>query len=218
MPTYSSPTFTATYQGLCDKIADVLNRQDLTAAIPDFTVLATARIERDIARARHPSAISTTTISATSNATSLPSDFVAAYQVMLTSSGKHLRYVSPDDTRELFEDASTSSSSGDVFYTIIANKLRVLPAPSASSPLSVDLYYYARLPALSTTSTTNWVLSRYPDLYLYGSLIHSAPYLKADDRISLWDGIYSRILSDIEVEAERATRSQTTLRTTSRSF
>jgi hypothetical protein len=137
---------------------------------------------------------------------------------MLTNSGKLLRYVSPEDTRQLFEDASTTAASDSTFYTIIANKIRILPAPSVSSPVSVDLYYYARLPALNTTTTTNWVLTRYPDLYLYGSLIHSAPYLKADDRIALWDSIYSRILADIEIEADRATRNQSVLTATSRTF
>lgn len=214
---YASPTFTATYEGLCVKIADTLNRADLSAAIPDFTVLATAKIERDVARVRHPSAISSTTISATALATSLPADFVAAYQVMLTNSGKHLRYVSPEDTRALFENAVTTAET-DTFYTIIANKIRILPAPSASSPVSIDLYYYARLPALNTSNTTNWVLTRYPDLYLYGSLVHSAPYLKADERIALWDSIYNRILSEIEIEADRATRNQSVLTATSRTF
>lgn len=217
MPTYASPTFAATYQGLCDKIADTLNRQDLTAAIPDFTVLATAKIERDIIRARHPSAISTSTIVANSIATSLPADFVAAYQVMLTSSGKHLSYVSPEDVRLLFENDATSDTT-DKYYTIIANKLRILPAPSVSSTLSVDLYYYARLAALSTTNTTNWVLTRYPDLYLYCALTHSAPYLKNDERIALWDGIYSKILTEIEMEADRALRPQSVLNARARSF
>lgn len=217
MPTYASPTFAATYQGLCDKIADTLNRQDLTAAIPDFTVLATAKIERDIVRTRHPSAISTSTIVANSIATSLPADFVSAYQVMLTSSGKHLQYVSPEDTRLLFEQQATSDAA-DKYYTIIANKLRVLPAPSASSTLSVDLYYYARLAAINTTNTTNWVLTRCPDLYLYGALTHTAPYLKNDERIALWDGLYSKILTEIEMEADRAMRPQSVLNARARSF
>jgi hypothetical protein len=217
MPAYASPTFTATYQGLCDKIADTLNRADLTAAIPDFTVLATAKIERDISRARHPSAISTTTLTANSIMTNLPADFVSVYQLMLTNAGKQFHYVSPEDVKFLFEEKATSDAT-DKYYTIIGNKLRILPAPSASETVSLDLYYYARLAALNTTNTTNWVLTRYPDLYLYGALSHSAPYLKNDERIALWDGIYSRILSEIEVEADRANRPQSVLNARSRGF
>ena len=54
MTVFANPTFTGDFQGICNKLADTLNRQDMTAVIPDFVTLATSRIQRDMARVKHP--------------------------------------------------------------------------------------------------------------------------------------------------------------------
>jgi hypothetical protein len=64
--------------------------------------------------------------------------------------------------------------------------------------------YYAQIPSLSVSNTTNWLLTEAPDVYLYATLIQSAPYLKEDERIGTWAGIYQRLLADLKVSDERA--------------
>lgn len=230
MTVFADPTFTADYQGLCNKVADVLNRQDLTTAIPDFTTLATARISRDMARLKHPSAIVRAQASSDQGYVPLPSDYLAMYQLMEQDSSMVIDYLSPDQTKQVlasgwdttpmpasFPLPSTLSTGAPTYYTIMGRNLRVFPT-STGTPIAYDLWYYAKLPALSSTSTTNWALTRYPDAYLYGTLVHSAPYLKADDRIAVWEGAYQKILADIEVEADRAIRSQSKLVAARKSF
>lgn len=231
MTTYASPTFTADYQSLCNKIADVLNRQDLTAAIPDFTVLATSRISRDMARINHPSAIVKGNLSATSDTVALPADFNSPYMLRVTGSSSYIEYITPDQQKEVMVNGwgapdspfpptapYQAQTTGPNYYTIIGSNILLMPPYTVSAPLALDLFYYGDLPALSASSTTNWALTSYPDLYLYGSLVHSAPYLKADDRLAVWEGAYQKILSDIEVEASRATRPQSKLNAARRSF
>ncbi len=231
MTVFANPTFTADFQGICNKIADTLNRQDLTAVIPDFVTLATARIQRDMARVKHPYMINRSQATVIDNYVPLPNDFVAIFQIMFQDTTQSFVYVSPDQSKEVLAkgwENSTSpflvtqngvSLSGlTTYYTIIGNRIRIFPAPSSSSPDQLDLWYYARLNPLNTTTTTNWALARYPDLYLYGSLVHSAPYLKADERIQVWESAYQTILKDIEVEADRAVRSQTKLVAARKSF
>lgn len=231
MTTFADPAFTATFQGLCNKVEDTLNRHDLVTVIPDFVVLATARIQRDMARVRHPYMISRAQASVIDNYVPLPNDFVAIQQLMFQDTTQNFVYVSPDQSKEVlargWENATTpylvtqngTSQTGlTTYYTIIGNRIRIFPPPAKTNPDKLDLWYYQRLSPLNNTTTTNWVLSRYPDLYLYGSLLHSAPYLKDDERIALWDGIYKTIMADIEVEADRAVRSQTKLVAARKSF
>lgn len=231
MTTFADPAFTATFQGLCNKVEDTLNRRDLVTVIPDFVVLATARIQRDMARVRHPYMISRAQASVIDNYVPLPNDFVAIQQLMFQDTTQNFVYVSPDQSKEVlargWENATTpylvtqngTSQTGlTTYYTIIGNRIRIFPPPAQTNPDKLDLWYYQRLSPLNNTTTTNWVLSRYPDLYLYGSLLHSAPYLKDDERIALWDGIYKTIMADIEVEADRAVRSQTKLVAARKSF
>ena len=206
----------STYNDLKSAVADWLNRSDLTSRIPDFIALATARISRDMARVRHPRAIARATASVTSNYAPLPADYIAMYQLMDQDNTVVLEYVTPDQSRELLAD--TGVTAGAFYFTILGNTIRIIPPPSATSPNALDQWYYARLTALSDSVQENWVLTRYPDLYLYGSLIHSAPYLKADERISVWEGAYQKILQELEIEADRANRPQSKLVAARKSF
>ena len=227
MATFSNPTFTSDYQGLCNKVADVLNRQDLLTAIPDFTVLATSRIQRDMARIKHPFAVIRALAPVVQNYVPLPADFVSVYQLLETDTTAQLEYVSPDQSKEVMSrgwdntavrPSATATARNPTYYTLLGTRIRIFPPPGSETPLELDLWYYARIPALRTQTPTNWVLTRYPDLYLYGTLVHSAPYLKADERIQVWEGAYQSILDDIAVEAERAVRPQTKLVAARKSF
>lgn len=234
MTTYADPTLTTTYQGLCTSIADFLNRQDLTTGIPNFVQLATTRIQRDMARLKHPYMMTRSEASVVQNYVPLPNDFVAMYQLMDQDTSQVIDYLSPDQTKQIMSQGFIPQTQNDypytlpyvvtttagvpIYYTILGNRLRIIPTPGTSAPTTLDMWYYNRLTPLNTTNPQNWVLTRYPDLYLYGSLVHSAPYLKADERVALWEGAYQTILRDIEVEADRAVRSQTKLVAARRSF
>ena len=73
-------------------------------------------------------------------------------------------------------------------YTLEAGQFHLYPTPIADT--DVELLYYAEVPALASNAT-NWLLTAAPDVYLYGSLMHSAPYLQDDARLSVWAQLYS---------------------------
>lgn len=230
MTTFPDPSYSSTYQGLCNTVADVLNRADLTSAIPNFVSLATNRIERDMSRAKHPLGIQRAIATVQNNYVPLPIDYLSVYQLMDQDTQVSLSYVSPDQSQEVLAQGwpgqpytyaagyQTSNPAGPIYYTIVGNQLRIFPPPGVSAPVYLDLWYYARLGSLSSTNATNWALTRYPDLYLYGTLLHSAPYLKADERIPVWEGAYQTILHDIEIEADRSVRTQSKLNAARRAF
>lgn len=216
--TYADPTFTRDYQGLCAIVADTLNRQDLVSAIPNFTVLATTRIARDMTRVRHPSAMAHATAVFNNGSAALPGDFSSVYKLLATSNpltAPKLEYVSPDVLDELATDSPVGPT---LYYTIVSNQIVLLPSASIAAPATLDLWYFTTLYDLNAANPTNWVLTEYPDLYLYGTLVHSAPYLKADARIPTWEAAYQRIVEDVTIAAERATRPQAKLSARTRSF
>jgi hypothetical protein len=231
MTTFASPTFTADYQALCNTIADTLNRMDLTASIPNFVALASSRISRDMARIKHPSSIARAQASVTADYAALPADYISMYRLMDQDTSMWLEYITPDQIKQVTAagwDTAISTfppyypyqaqGTAPIYFSIIGNTLNIIPTPGSSVPTTLDLWYYADVPALNATTTTNWVLTNYPDLYFYGALSHSAPYLKADDRIPTWEGIYQKLMADIEVEADRATRPQSKLVSARKSF
>jgi len=208
-------------------VQEELNRYDLTSAIPLFTQLATKRIERDLSRAKHQYMIKRAATVFFDLYTSLPCSYIAAHQLMETDTGVLVEYIGPNESKEWLAGRyplpnRINHSSSIAYYTIIGDQLRIFPYDplgykKTTSP-HLDFWFYSQLDELSNDNPTNWVLGRYPDLYFYGTLAHSAPYLKADERLNMWDGIYTRLMADIELEAERGVRSGTRLVAARRSF
>ena len=96
------------------------------------------------------------------------------------------------------------------YYTQINGAFQVLPAPS--SAITYDLRYYAKIPALSSTNASNWLLLKSPDLYLYSSLLGATVFLKDDDRLAdVGQGARNAIVQAMQF-GERAGQAQVTTR------
>jgi len=121
-------------------------------------------------------------------------------------------YVTSGDTKplELISQAelldrkakSLNTSGAPAYYAITAGEIEVYPAPDGT--YDVELYYIGSIPALSDSNTANWLLERYPDAYLYGALVHAAPYLKDDARIQVFAALYQNAIDAINAESERS--------------
>lgn len=162
------------YADLQVAIANLLNRSDLSSYIPDWISLC----EKDVQRRLMVSAMeSTASLSITSGSVyvPLPSDFstLRAYYVDTATEPLVPDLVS---LPALFDKyLTTASETGQPrAMAIIGNNIRVAPVPDANYTL--NLFYYADIPALSSNGT-NWLLTNNPDVYLYGSALHSAAYL-----------------------------------------
>jgi len=71
------------------------------------------------------------------------------------------------------------------WFAVVNGKLRMAPEPDTTYDLKMT--YDVRLQSLSTSQTSNWLLTSHPDIYLYGALIEASPYLKDDTRIPIWE-------------------------------
>lgn len=197
----------STYAGLVAAVTEYLARdQDTTliARIPDFITLAEAKINRVLL---HPGMEirSTTTVDTGSTEPefiSLPSDFQTMRRVRLSGvTGKpRLQFMSGtqlDDYRY-----STDNVTGQpVYFTIMGMEMELAPTPNEDYTL--EMVYRANIPALTSSNTTNWLLTLAPDLYLYGTLLESAPYMKEDERIATWALGFKTALDDLNTHGER---------------
>jgi hypothetical protein len=64
------------------------------------------------------------------------------------------------------------------------------PTPDAAYPF--EILYYELPPLLDDTVQTNWLTEYAPQLLLYGTLLEATPFLKNDERIQVWQGMYDR--------------------------
>ena len=195
-----------TYAELRSTIADYLNRDDLTAVIPTFIKLAESKFNRKL-RVRQMIKRATATIDTAFFAP--PSDWLENKEFQLnTNPITKLEFITESYSNELRATRYTASGKPQ-YYTVVGNQLEFIPTPD--SEYQGELTYYAKIPALSDSNTSNWLLAYAPDLYLYGALVEAEPYLKNDERVGLWGELYLRVVADIEVADERASVASTPL-------
>jgi hypothetical protein len=183
----------STYTELKTSIASWLNRDDLTSVIPDFISLAEAGINRDL---RHYKMIERADATLDSRYVQLPADWMETVRFSITSGNTYrLELVSRDDMLE-YRQKTANTSGRPRFYANIGDTIEVFPTPDAD--YTMQLQYYAKTPALSDSNASNWLLLDAPDVYLYGTLIQSAPYLQDDARTQTWAALYAAALQSLQ--------------------
>lgn len=203
------------YTELQDAIADWLNRvgsPDLAARAPDFIKMAEARFNRKL-RVRQNEKRATATLDA--GFITLPSDWLEAKAIRLVINGKPvpLELGTSEQLDQARRDASTVGTTKPHLYRFIGNQIEV--APYVLGEATMELEYFYKVPALATSST-NWLLTDWPDLYLYGALQHSAPYLRDDQRLQTWAGIYNTLWTELTEADDKAKHSGSLLKTKTR--
>ena len=198
-----------TYTELKASIADFLNRDDLTSVIPDFITLAESQINRDVRHWRME-ARSSGVQDASDEYMQIPADWVETIRLHLTGTGTSVvNLISRDamaDKRQGDEDVSGTP----MYYTHADGQFQLYPTPSADTDF--ELLYYQKLDVLSGSNADNWLLLDSPDVYLYGALLHSAPYLAEDQRVAVWAQMYSASVQRLNEASESARYSGSGLR------
>lgn len=175
-------------------VADFMNRSDATSAIPSFITLAEAEINRKL-RCRQMIARATAIVS--DEFESVPADFAGSKSLDLdgTTHTIHLDYCAPDEI--LWQKAQRTTVTGDPeMYSIQGADIQLFPAPTGA--MTARMVYYRTIPALSGSRETNWLLTQYPDAYLYGSLSQAGMWLRGDPRMADFIATFEEILSNIQ--------------------
>jgi hypothetical protein len=188
-----------TYTNLKTSIADWLNRDDLTAVIPDFISLAEAQIER---RLPIQKLVKRATATVDTPFFAVPADFVSAKSFILTSTAPVQQLIQLTQDEVDSKKTLYTTTGKPTYFAFVGGQIEVLPAPDTG--YTGELTYVAKLEKLSGAVASNWLLTQYPDVYLYGSLLQAAPYLRDDERIAVWGGLYEKAIEEMIVQDQRA--------------
>lgn len=182
----------ATFSDLQTAIANWTHRSDLSSITGDLITLAEARINGDL-DARFQDSTTTLSTVAGTETVALPTDVINIRSVFVDSAQQvTLKYVTPDQFRTLYP---YDTSGVPNVYTVIGSNLYLAPVPDGV--YSLPITYKARVPALSVSSPTNWLLTTYPNVYLYASLLECAPYIKDDARLQTWKAAYDLAIESV---------------------
>ena len=186
-----------------DGTSGYLHRTDLTAKIPDFIRLAESKINRKL-RILLQEAETTLTATIGSRLMAVPTRFGTPIALWLETyqPREEMLYVNP----ELLP--VTQSSSASDYYTVDGAYI------ATENP--ADIAYTYTLRYLTTfdlaTTSTNTVLTDYPDVYIYGALMESVSWTQDFDKLGVWQSKFDQAIKEA-ISDTNATKSKAMLRT-----
>jgi hypothetical protein len=180
------------YAELQASVASWLNRNDLSANIPDFITMAEAQLSTDLKTRSMEAKVTLSTVAGTKTV-ALPTDMLEMRRIQVVGTyNQPLSYRSPD---ELSIDYAANGSGQPVVFTVVGGNVELAPIPDAV--YSLELTYQQRIPALSDASQTNWLLNNWPNAYLYAALLAATPFIMNDERLPVWASLYEKAIDSI---------------------
>lgn len=187
-----------TYDDLVTQVQSWAKRSDLATQMPDFVQLADGRI-RALVR---PSLLEeTTTINAPLGASSITpaTAMLEPLALWIVIDGNWQRLNQVEATELPYSPTPTAP-----YYFAVSGGNLIFPA-------ALDRAYEFRLRSaptysISPTQQTNAVLAKYPDLYLFATLLEVATWSFDDDAAAKWEGRFREAIKRANRQEARMDR------------
>lgn len=124
-----------------------------------------------------------------------PANSLGIRNIELEFSGarRPLQYYTPEMLDEKY--GGVRASSVPCGYTISGNQYELRPCPNAEYPLRILVY--ERIPGLTFTAPTNWLINLYPNVYLFGCLHYLACHARDDEGANKWEKQYQAAMGRV---------------------
>jgi len=94
------------------------------------------------------------------------------------------------------------------FFSVVGQQVELIPFPEDPDAAAIipdlELAYYQMQQLGPNDGDTSTVLNARPSIYLYGSLIQAAPFLRDDSRMATWGQLYTAAITAANEEHQRA--------------
>ena len=190
----------ATYSDLQSKIADTLDDNTLTSTIPDFITQAEDDIRNDPRIRFLPMETrATASLSTSSHYLADTTGFagIKRMQINGTTAQHEIKIVTPTILNAYY----TSTTGRPEFAAVVGGEFEFNRIPD--DDYTVEILYY-KLTPLSDSDTTNELFPTYPNMYLYGSLVHAAVYLMEDE--TRFERMYERAVMKAQLADKKMRR------------
>lgn len=193
-----------TYAKLQSEISDTINRNDLLADVTRFTAgsidgavkRAIRRTELRLQRRMRVTQMegeTTGSFSTSADYITKPADFLAVK--LFYVSGDPIQIMPSSTLTQLYTEFPTAGTGKPQKHSVSGSKIYARPTPD--SAYDYKLFYFQKIPQLTDSNTTNWLLEECEDAYLYGACLELTPHLAEDERIQVWKGALDEAIADI---------------------
>lgn len=172
------------YGELKSAVADWLVRTDLEQRIPDLVTLALSTLNKTL-RSTRMVANADIVIPGGARKGAAPVDMLEPIYVQVkTDEDFPLAHVDVDRLIVL-RQSQLRATGTPRFYAIVGPSIEVAATPTNS--VTLDMAYYQAIPGFTSEASSNWVLQYEPDIMLYTTLLHAAPFLDDGARAEVFE-------------------------------
>lgn len=207
----------STYNELVTSVGDYLKRTDLTSGFVDYFITeAEAEMNARLRTRRQLTALTPTVSSA--GVVTIPSDW-AGWKRFSARDSTNAWDLDILDAEQQYDLDSAYGTAG-IPKAIIAGEGNYQIWPYTDITYTYRALYYKAIPNLTSSASTNWLLTKHPTVYLYGVLAASRAYVRDDQRVPLWQSMFQRAMDRVieEDALERDSRTSQALVPNTRLF
>jgi hypothetical protein len=187
-------------------VADYLNRDDLTTQITDAVELCEAQLRRSEAT----QTIASTSLVLDGDLVGLPDDFRAVRSLYYNGDNAAYGPIEITSPELVMEYKGEHGATGRPrVAAVLYDDLELLLGPVPDTSYTATLLYDQGM-------DSTYLLTHFPDLYLYGTLLQMAPYIRDDERVPMWQAQFSQAMEELRRFNVRTTWSGNTLHATRR--
>lgn len=178
-----------TYTELKAAVASWMHRDDLTSSIPDFITLAEVRINRELVTREHEIEVELA-MTPGSRYVDLPAGMNYPVGLWLKAwlPRQKLQQAIPTEL-----PVKTNVTGYPEYWAVDGAKIAFDKLASAAHTFD---FRYVGGEVISDATPTNYVLTNYPDLYLFGACTEGATYIRDAAAAQMFDGRFQKALSD----------------------
>ena len=190
-----------TFATLKTAIQDYTDNSESTFVthLPDFIKAAEEKILKSVDLDYFRKNV-TSALNSSDQYLSVPSDFLAAFSLQITTSGSE-SFLLQKDVNFLREYTPAASTTGLPKYYARFDTDHFLLAPTPNSAYTVELHYFYRPASLTagSDSGTTWLSTNAPFALLYGSLIEAYTFMKGEpDVIKNYTDLYLQYMERVK--------------------
>lgn len=186
----------ADYLDLRLAVSEHVGNRNISDVMKRLTQQAESNLNRQL---RMRQQITGATLTFTSGAATLPTDFLEMISV----------YGIADEPMRSGSISGTKAYGAN-YHRYAINGTQILIEGLTGDR---DILYFATIPTItSSPAGTNWLLERYPDVYLYTTALEAAKFLRDAELVTATQTLLNQSMLSMKIDDDRARWSNATIR------
>lgn len=166
------------------------HREDINIVVDDCIDLCETDMYLtgdEVIRVREMQLRSTEEVPTSDRFLALPSKYLAMRRMTITANGRETN-ISAKDPGSMTIDPT----AGQPRFFTISSQIAFDRVGDDNYPLEMN--YFAELERLSTTTPTNAILARFPNVYFFGSIAAAFLFAGEEDKATLWSNKFTAVI------------------------